>query len=79
MEDRRLVVRTEKNLHYVYSPCVAREEAQTSAIERLLRMFFNNSAEQAMVALLGAAKEGMSAEALDRIRGLIENAKRRSR
>jgi predicted transcriptional regulator len=78
MEDRGLVMRKEKGLHYVYSPGVAREEAQASAIRRLLRMFFNNSAEQAMVALLGAAQERMSAEQLDRVRKMIEQAKRRS-
>ena len=79
MEDRGLVVRKEKGFHYVYSPGVAKEASQTSAVQRLLRRFFNNSAEQAMVALLGATKEGLSAEELDRIRGMIENAKRRSR
>ena len=75
MEDRGAVVRKAKGLHYVYSPGVARESAQVSAIHRLVRTFFNDSAEQAMVALLGATKERMSAEELDRIRDMIERAK----
>jgi len=77
MEERSLVVKKEKNLRYVYSPAGTREETQQSAIERLLRLFFNNSAEQAVIALLGAAHEGMTAEQLDRVRDLIESAKRK--
>lgn len=75
MEDRGLVVRTEKGLRYVYAPGQPREEAQTSAIRRLLRTFFNNSAEQAIVALLGAGKEPLTPEQLERVRALIERAK----
>lgn len=77
MEERGLVVKKEKNLRYVYSPTGTREETQQSAIERLLRLFFNNSAEQAVIALLGAAHEGMTAEQLDRVRDLIERAQRK--
>jgi predicted transcriptional regulator len=78
MEDRGLVVRKERGLHYVYSPGVARQTAQTSAIERLLRMFFDNSTERAMVALLGATQERMTADELTRVQDLIEQAKRRA-
>lgn len=77
MEDRGTVVRKAKGLHYVYSPCEARETAQVSAIHRLVRTFFNDSAEQAMVALLGATKERMSPEELDRVREMIERAKQK--
>ena len=77
MGERGLVAKKEKNFRYVYSPTGTREETQQSAIQRLLRLFFNNSAEQAVVALLGAAHEGMTAEQLDRVRNLIEQAKQR--
>lgn len=77
MEDRGAVVRKEKGLHYVYSPGQAREAAQTSEIHRLIRTFFNDSAEQAMVALLGATRSRLSNEELDRIRTMIENARRK--
>lgn len=79
MEDRGLVLKKEKDLRYVYSPSGARDEAQKTAIQRLVRMFFNNSAEQAVVALLGETKEEMSAEQLDRIRGLIDSARQEGR
>jgi predicted transcriptional regulator len=77
MEDRGLVLRKEKDFRYVYIPSGTLEETRQSAIERLLRLFFNNSAEQAVVALLGAAKEGMTTEQLGRVRELIEQAKRK--
>jgi predicted transcriptional regulator len=77
MEERGLVVRKEKGLHYVYAPAIVRKDAQTSAVQRLVQTFFNNSVEQAIVALLGASKERMSAEELDRVRAMIERAKRK--
>ncbi len=77
MEDRGAVVRKAKGLRYVYRPGMARASAQTSAIHRLVRTFFNDSAEQAMVALLGATQERLSPEELDRIRDMIDRAKQK--
>ncbi|MGA3006848.1 MAG: BlaI/MecI/CopY family transcriptional regulator [Opitutaceae bacterium] len=79
MEDRGLVVRKAKDLHYVYSPVEARDTAQTSAIHRLVRTFFGNSAEQAMLALLGVTKEQLSSEQLDRIQQMIVIARAKQR
>lgn len=77
MEDRGAVVRQEKGLHYVYRPSQPRESAQTSEVHRLVHTFFNNSVEQAVVALLGANRERLSNQELDRIRALIDRAKKK--
>jgi len=77
MEDRGAVVRKEQGLHYVYSPRQPREKAQTSEIHRLVHTFFNSSVEQAVVALLGANRGRLSNQELDRIRALIEQAKKK--
>jgi predicted transcriptional regulator len=79
MEDRGLVVRTAKDLRYVYRPKETRGSAQASAIHRLIKTFFDNSAEQATLALLGETGEQLSSEQLDRIQKMIEQAKERSR
>ena len=77
MEDRGAVVRKEKGMRYVYRPSQAREAAQTSEVQRLVRTFFNNSVTQAMVALLGSTKERLSPEELDRIREMIDRAEQK--
>jgi BlaI family penicillinase repressor len=61
---------------YIYSPVVARDKAKESALRHLLSTFFDNSAEQAMTALLALRPGGFSREKLDELSGLIERAKK---
>jgi predicted transcriptional regulator len=58
---------------YVYSPCISPEKAQRSAIEQLLRTFFNNSAVNAMAALLDTSD--LSETDLKRLARLVRQAK----
>jgi BlaI family transcriptional regulator, penicillinase repressor len=60
---------------YVYSPCIPAENAQRSAIEQLLRTFFNNSAVNAMAALLDMSSADLSESELKRLARLIQEAK----
>ena len=60
---------------YVYSPCISTEKAKRSAIEQLLRTFFNNSALGAMAALLDMSSADLSETELKRLTQLIQQAK----
>jgi BlaI family transcriptional regulator, penicillinase repressor len=60
---------------YVYWPCVSAQKAQRSAIEQLLRTFFNNSAVGAMAALLDMSAADLSDAELKRLARLIQQAK----
>jgi predicted transcriptional regulator len=60
---------------YVYFPCVSAEKAKRSAIEQLLRTFFNNSAASAMAALLDMSSASLPEADLKRLAQLIERAK----
>jgi predicted transcriptional regulator len=62
-------------LRYVYLPVVPRDKAKQSALRQLLETFFDNSAEQALTALLNLKAGGLSRENLDRLSDLIEKAK----
>jgi predicted transcriptional regulator len=62
---------------YVYSPVVAREKARTRAVADLLDTFFDGSAAQAAVALLGSSRRKMSKEELDELDALIAEARGR--
>ena len=61
---------------YVYLPTVPRDRARRSAMRRLLATFFNGSATQAVASLIDLDKGRLSADELDRLARLIEEAKR---
>jgi BlaI family penicillinase repressor len=61
---------------YVYAPVVARDRAKQSALKHLLATFFDNSAEQAMTALLELTPGKFSRERLDGLSKMIGQAKK---
>ena len=60
---------------YVYTPLQRRDSARQAALEHLLKTFFDNSAEQAIGAILAIRGEKMSEAELDRIAKMIDAAK----
>jgi predicted transcriptional regulator len=64
---------------YVFVPTVGRNMAKRSALRHLLQTFFDNSAEQAMAALLDESQDRISPQELDRMAQLIEQAKKEGR
>lgn len=64
---------------YVYSSIVPRAQAQDSALRRLLRTFFDGSAEEAVAALLAMDAKNISAEELERLSAHIEASKKKGR
>jgi BlaI family transcriptional regulator, penicillinase repressor len=64
---------------YVYSPCISAEKAKRSALEQLLRTFFNNSATNAMAALLDMSSANLSEADLKRLARLIQQAKNKEK
>jgi predicted transcriptional regulator len=61
---------------YIYAPVVARDRAKQSALRHLLATFFDNSADQALTALLELKAGGFSMDKLDELSRLIERAKK---
>lgn len=76
LEEKGHVRHEEQALRYVYLPVVPRDKAKQSALGHLLETFFDNSAEQAITALLTLKKSALSREHLDRLSERIENAKK---
>jgi len=75
LEEKGHVRHEEQALRYVYLPVVPRDKAKQSALRQLLETFFDNSAEQALTALLNLKAGGLSRDNLDRLSDLIEKAK----
>ncbi|MBZ5601138.1 MAG: BlaI/MecI/CopY family transcriptional regulator [Acidobacteriia bacterium] len=74
LEEKGHVRHEADGARYVFSPAVPRERARRSALKHLLETFFDNSATDAVAALLDARK--VTPEELDRIQSLIERSRK---
>jgi predicted transcriptional regulator len=79
LEQKGHVRHEEEGRAYVYTPLQRRDTARQTALSHLLKTFFDNSAEQAVAALLAIKGEKMSAAELERMSKLIERAKKEGR
>ncbi len=79
LEERGHVRHEQDGPRYVYTPTVARHEAQRSALTHLVDTFFDGSVEDAVATLVESSKPKLSAQELDRIAALIAKAKKEGR
>ena len=64
---------------YLYRPAMPKEKARKSALRNLLKTFFGGRATDAVAALLEVSAGDLSDEDLDRLRTLIEQARKEDR
>jgi predicted transcriptional regulator len=79
LEQKGRVMHEEDGRAYVYRPTLRRDAARKSALTHVLKTFFDNSAEQAVAALLELKGPRLSDAELDRVSRLVENAKKEGR
>lgn len=79
LEERGHVQHEQDGPRYVYTPTVARREAQRSAMAHLVETFFDGSVEDAVATLVESSKPRLSAQELNRITALIAKAKKEGR
>ena len=79
LEDKGHVKHRLDGPRYVYQPTVSRKQARDSALQRLLRTFFENSPEKAVAALLDMSAAKLSDAELGRLRALIDQARKEGR
>jgi BlaI family penicillinase repressor len=76
LERKGFVRHVEEGLRYVYEPTVARRAASRSALQRIIRTFFDGSAKEAVAALLDPAAFHLSDDELKELSQMIEQAKK---
>jgi len=76
MEEKAHIRHEQQGPAYVYLPKIAPERAKRSALRHLLNTFFHGSPEQVMAALLDGKP---SAEEIDRIADMIDQARKQGR
>jgi predicted transcriptional regulator len=79
LEQKGRVVHEEDGRAYIYRPTVRREAARRSALTHVLKTFFDNSAEQAVAALLELKGPKLSEAELERVARLVNDAKKEGR
>jgi len=73
LEEKGHVSHTQEGPRYVYSPVVAPEKAQRSALRHMVTTFFDGSPAEAVAALLD--DERLSSDEFDRLASLIDQAR----
>jgi predicted transcriptional regulator len=79
LEEKGHLRHTQDGQRYVFSPTVGRERAKHSALRRVLKTFFDDSAEEAVAALLDISQERLSDDELERLEQLIKQARKEGR
>jgi predicted transcriptional regulator len=79
LEEKGHVRHKPGSLPYLYFPTVAPDQARSSAIRHLLDTFFDGSIEQAVSTLIAESEGNLTAGELDRLRKLIDEARRQGR
>ena len=76
LEDKGHVRHKAEGLRYVYLATMGREKAKRTAVQHLLKTYFNGSPEQTMAALLDVSSAKLTRAELDRMAEMIEKAKK---
>ena len=76
LKDKGHVKHQAEGLKYMYRPVVNREKAKRSALKSLLDTFFNDAPDEVVAALLDGESRRLTAEELDRMAAMIEQARR---
>ncbi len=72
LEQKGYVTHRQQGRAFLYSPCVAEQEASRSEIRRVLERFFGNSRERLVLSLLG--DDELTPEELRRLKEAIATA-----
>ena len=79
LEKKGAISHIERDLRYVYVPTIAREEAQESALARLVRVFYDGSLASAVTGLVQQSSDKMSDDELKALEKAIRQARQSKR
>lgn len=79
LDEKGLVKHRQRGPRYVYSPGIPADHARRSALEYLVRTFFDGSPEEAAVALLDMSDGTVADETLERLAKRIDETRREGR
>jgi predicted transcriptional regulator len=77
LEEKGVLRHEQQGQKFVYFPTLTRERAKQSALKRMLHVFFDDSVESAVAALLDSSSMRLTDEEWDRLTAIVEEAKKR--
>jgi BlaI family penicillinase repressor len=78
LEEKGALKHEQQGQRYVFLPTVTRDKAKRSALKRMLQVFFDDSTEAAVAALLEVSETRLTDKEWDRLATLIEQAKKKA-
>jgi predicted transcriptional regulator len=72
LEQKGYVIHRQEGRAFLYSPCVAEQEASQTEVRHMMQRFFGNSRERLLISLLG--DEEITPEELQRLKQAIAEA-----
>jgi predicted transcriptional regulator len=79
LEQKGHLVHQQDGARYVFKPTLSRERARQSALSQVVRTFFDGSTAKAVAALLDLSGSKLSEDELDRLAGMIDEARKEGR
>src|SRR3954468_7301065 len=79
LEQKGRVLHEEDGRAYVYRPTLRRDAARKSVLTHVLKTFFDNSAEQAVAALLELRGTKLTGAELERVSKIVDQARKEGR
>ena len=79
LEGKGYLTHRQEGARYVYEPTLPREEARETALQRMVRTFFDGSAAKAAAAMLSMDGEELTDAELDELAARIAEARKRGR
>jgi predicted transcriptional regulator len=79
LEEKGHLRHDQQGPRYVFLPTVPRDQARRSALQQLVRTFFDGSTEQTVAALLDLSDSKLSDAELKRLSRLIDQARKEGR
>src|SRR5688572_6112833 len=79
LEDKGFVKHTQQGREFLYAPTRPRLRAGRSAFQRVLRTFFDGSLEKAVAAYLGDSASNLSADEIQRLTDLLQEARQKGK
>jgi len=79
LERKGLVRHVEEGLRFLFLPTVPRSTARKSALQRVMRTFFDGSAKEAVAAFLDPGAFSISKEELDELSQMLDKARKEAK
>ena len=76
LERKGFLKHSKEGKKYIYSPKIPQRKAMHGAVNQLLKTYFEDSLEKAVTAMLEIHRNNLSADDIERLAGIIKNAKK---